>query len=1269
MSTVGVLPISPFKGLAPFEDSELDALLFFGREREAEVIVSNLLASRLTVLYGPSGVGKSSVLRAAVARRLREVAPDAEVAVLADWAAQPSLPWPDDEAFLILDQFEEYFVYHDEEPLLEQLLPLLERPRVHVLIALREDALARLDAFEIRVPNVFANRLRLDHLDALAARGAIVGPLDRWNAIVGEADRMGIEMELIDAVLEEVTAPEQSNGSPGSGRIEAPYLQLIMERVWEEERAAGSSVLRADTLRRLGGARAIVSTHLERALLALPPRDAAIATSALKFLVTPSRTKIAHSFGDLVDYTDESPVELHAVLERLASQRILRSVSERGEDGRRYEIFHDILAEPVLAWRREFDTRAALERERAVASRRHRRLLVIAGGAAILAAAMIVLAAYAFTQRSEAVKQRHAAQAHALAEREQKLTAQKQRSVARAARATALVQKRKADRAAAAAHASAARAEKSLEQANRSEAQAKRSAEQARRSEGQAKQSETFALHEQRIANAQLIAARQQKKVALERRRQAVAATKKAELQTRLEHVLELVATADAKLDVDPVQSLRAALEASTLDAGRRFSARVEDALRGSLVALRLRAILDGGGGPVNAAVFNLDGSLVATATGAGVVRIFQTSTHNLRRTLQVKSPVETVSFSPDGKLLAAAARDGRALLYDVQSGDLLRTLHHDGRVLTLAFAGGGRYLVTGSTDGMVRIWDTSTYELLHAIPGRSAVQAVAINPDGSLAVAIFAGDAVSRIYDVALGVPVGSVQQQGEVTAAAFSPNGAYLVTTGRRNGYVWSTSDWSLLHLLVGHSAVITDVVFARDGRVVTTSIDSSARLWDPATGVGISVLANGLHQKVLAAAVSPDGSEIATVGADQTASIFNTPLGQLAILLAGHTDTVTGISFSPDGGLVLTGSADGDARLWDPTVLGLAPLGSQAGAIATVSYSPDGRLVVSAGADGTAQIWSASGGGAVQTLRQGGSVTDASFTADGSEVLTASEDGTAKLWRVLDGSLLANFAHGAPVRAALAAGSDVLSAGDDGVVRMWTSRGTLIWAGTHGSPITAAAFSRDGVVATGAADGTVRLWRSRDGAKLAMLRGHTGPITSLAFSPEGSMLASGSGDSTAHIWDVKAGTSLHSLVGHAFGVTSVAFSPDGRLVLTASIDGDARLWSVATGRTVHRLSFHVATISQASFSPDGRWIVTAGPSTAGLWLTRTGKLLYYLGGASGQLTSASFAPDSRRIVVGSTGGAVTTFRCAVCGPIPVLQAQARQALKTLRPVGRTG
>jgi MoxR-like ATPase len=81
-------PPSPYKGLAPFEDSTLDALLFFGRERQIEVIVANLMASRLTVLYGVSGVGKTSLLRAGVAHRLRR-AHDALVVVLASWTGDP----------------------------------------------------------------------------------------------------------------------------------------------------------------------------------------------------------------------------------------------------------------------------------------------------------------------------------------------------------------------------------------------------------------------------------------------------------------------------------------------------------------------------------------------------------------------------------------------------------------------------------------------------------------------------------------------------------------------------------------------------------------------------------------------------------------------------------------------------------------------------------------------------------------------------------------------------------------------------------------------------------------------------------------------------------------------------------------------------------------------------------------------------------------------------------------------------------------------------
>jgi WD40 repeat protein len=1257
MSVLAGPLLSPYKGLAPFEDSELDAMLFFGRERETEVIVANLLASRLTLLYGASGVGKSSILGAAVVRRLRELAPGAAVAVHDDWAGEPTLPWPQDESFLILDQFEEYFLYHDADPLVEQLSGLLDQPRVHVLISLREDALAQLDAFQARIPYVFANRLRLDHLDEPAARSAIVRPLDRWNDLSPREERMGIETALLADVLTQVAAAPDANGSSRRGGIEAPYLQLVMERVWEEERAAGSSVLRAETLRRLGGARAIVSAHLERALGAFTPRDAEIATNALKFLVTPSRTKIAHSFSDLVGYTNESPVELEAVLQVLASQRILRAVADADEEGPRYEIFHDVLAEPVLAWRRDFEAQAAVERER----RRHRRFAVIAFGAALLAAAMAGLAIWAVAQRNEASKQKQAAQTQAELALGQKRLAQHQKTVA-------LAETQKANQASQAAEASEQKAKESEAKAEASEQQAKESEAKAEASEQQAKESEATAQQSEAQARQNAARAQKSKRFALREQHLALQQATRARKAARRARVGELLATSTAKLGVDPIQAIRAALTAAAL----ATTTRVEDVLRDALVAQRARGILDGGGGAVSSAVFSPDGSLVATGARGGEARVFGTRTHAVLHDLKPGSPVSRVAFSPNGRTLAVGTRAGRTLLYATRTGKPERTLRQSGAVLDLVFAGGGRYVVTAAPRNVLDIWDAASGALLHTESAPQAARAasvspsarkLAVSPDGSLVADVLPGDPAVRVYDVESGILVASPQQPGEATDAAFSPSGGYLVTTGRRNAFVWDTRTWTQLHVLVGHEAPITDLAFAPDGRVVTASVDSQARVWDPATGASLFTLVAAHQQKVLAVAFSHDGRQIATSSADATARVWDSPFGKIPTLLAGHTDAVTGVSFSPDDELLLTASADGFARLWDARDPTLQPLGAHPGAVSVVSYSPDGRMALSAGADGTARIWAARGG-LLQTLQHGGHVTRAAFTAGGREVLTGGDDGTAKLWRTAGGVLLSTFPHGAPVRAALVApGGRVVTAGDDGAVKVWTPAARLVWSESQGSPIAAAAVSTAGVVATGAADGTVRLWRGRDGHALRILRGHTAGISSIAFSPDGKLLVSGSADRTARLWNARTGRLLHTLAGHSFGVTSVAFSRDGNLVLTASVDGDARVWSVRTGATVRLLRFHVATVSQAAFSPDGRWVVTAGPTTAGIWQVRTGRLIYFLGGANGNLTSVAFANDSRRIVTGDTGGGVHAFDCRVCVGIPRLVAQAKARLAALR------
>lgn len=413
------MPDNPYKGLMPY--SEEDAAFFFGRDAEREIIGANLMASRLTLLYGPSGVGKSSVLRAGVAHSLRQIAdqnvaergtPEFVVVVFSSWrddpvaglaervrdsvtstlgrALLPPAPtgplantlgaWSEiagGQLLVILDQFEEFFLYHGQEDgdgtFAVEFPRAVNRPdlRVNFLVSIREDALARLDHFKGRIPHLFDNYLRVEHLDRDAARSAIEKPIEQYNRLRSDdGGRMSVEPALVEAILDQVKAGQLMLGAGGRGviagaagrtpsedRIETPYLQLVLTRLWNEERSANSSVLRLETLRRLGGPERIVRTHLDGAMGALPMADQDAAARVFHHLVTPSGTKIAHTVPDLSVYAGVPEPQLEKVLDRLSEPeiRILRSVAPPPSlRESRYEIFHDVLAPAILDWRARY---------------------------------------------------------------------------------------------------------------------------------------------------------------------------------------------------------------------------------------------------------------------------------------------------------------------------------------------------------------------------------------------------------------------------------------------------------------------------------------------------------------------------------------------------------------------------------------------------------------------------------------------------------------------------------------------------------------------------------------------------------------------------------------------------------------------------------------------------------------------------------------------------------------------------------------------------
>lgn len=388
-----VTQYSPYKGLIPY--NEQDADFFFGREKDTRLIIANLFASPLTILYGPSGVGKSSILRAGVMHQLRQRG-DVQVLIFSAWKEDPvtalkfavrelpgKMQLPDDglsladyiveyasinqsRLMIILDQFEEYFLYHPEQDeFTSQFAQAVTQTDVPIsfLISIREDGLAKLDRFEGYIPILFDNYLRLEHLGETAARMAIEKPIEKFNEkfSLSENDKKRIEPGLADEVIQQLKTEQVSLGKTGLGvierdspnNIETPYLQLVMTRLWQTDTSSGSNLLRLSTLRSLGGAKKIVRTHLDEVLNRLNSTERGLASRIFQFLVTPSGSKIALRPSDLAKYADAKLPMVQSLLQRLAAQdiRLLRAVPAMGANETSYEIFHDVLASPILDWR------------------------------------------------------------------------------------------------------------------------------------------------------------------------------------------------------------------------------------------------------------------------------------------------------------------------------------------------------------------------------------------------------------------------------------------------------------------------------------------------------------------------------------------------------------------------------------------------------------------------------------------------------------------------------------------------------------------------------------------------------------------------------------------------------------------------------------------------------------------------------------------------------------------------------------------------------
>ena len=417
------------------------------------------------------------------------------------------------------------------------------------------------------------------------------------------------------------------------------------------------------------------------------------------------------------------------------------------------------------------------------------------------------------------------------------------------------------------------------------------------------------------------------------------------------------------------------------------------------------------------------------------------------------------------------------------------------------------------------------------------------------------------------------------------------------------------------------------------------------------------------VLAVAVAPDGSWLATGGSDGTARVWDSATGRQRTVLKGHEGRVTAVAVAPDGSWLATAGSDGKARIWDPatgrqrTVLKIHTSWVTAVAMAV---APDGSWIATAGSGGKARIWDPATGRQRAVLKVHASwVTAVAVAPDGSWLTTGGSDGTARIWDPATGRQRTVLkVHEGPVLAVAVApdGSWLATAGDDGTARVWdpaTGRQRTVLKG-HAGPVTAVAVAPDGSwLATAGSDGTARIWDPATGRQRAVLKGHTGPVTAVAVAPDGSWLATAGDDGTARVWDPATGRQRTVLQGHASWVTAVAVAPDGSWLATGGSDGTARVWVAATGRQRAVLKVHEGPVLAVAVAPDGSWLATGGwDGTGRVWHAATGRQRAVLKGHEGPVTAVAVAPDGSWLATGGSDGTARIWDPATGRQRAVLQ-----------------
>jgi WD40 repeat protein len=811
----------PFKGLQAFE--EVDAPIFFGRDQERALVSANLRTRRLTILYGPSGVGKSSLIHAGVVHHLNTIRRRSPrvLVVFSNWSGNPlqelktlilsafQQEFPDlinaetmeepssaslaellvklikdtnAELLIILDQFEEYFVYHGlnpgSEPFDQEFVRAVVESTVpaNFLISIREDWLARLDRFQQDIPNIFENTIRIEHLTRSAAEEAISQPIKKYNetieeVIEGSTFSITVEPGFIKRVLDQLESLERDSSIGADEQlhktkkvppyIQASRLQIVMSALWGRIKHSTVPTFSLSLVARDDEAKQIFESNLKNVLRRLSRRQKIVASKFVALLVSDLGTKFASTAEWLAARSRQPTAKVRAVLDRLSERdiRLLNKVlpSPIHPESPRYELTSDVLADPLLGWSRDMAYRQRLR-------------TVFALFVVCLIVGIVVL---------------KVVQDRIVAENLLRIVQQEQR--------------------------------KTEEEKNRAE----RALDVVRTQNNKAPHLKTvLRRHAGRVT--------------------AAVFTPDGEVLTTSQDGSAIIWDIETGKPVRDFYRDEKGLTCAAVSpfgdsiatASTDGSVRLWDFKTGRSVQLRKPL-----GQHMTAISFSPGGDFIVAANTVGTIVVWVTSTGDQIKELPGNnSAVRQISFSPSGQLLAVASDDHSVHLWKSSDWSYFRKLvGHTERVNGLAFSPGEDSIATVSADTTLRLWQLSDGQSRTFSGHTASVNSVDFDRDGGRLLTC-SDDTTSRIWNVQTGKSTQLIGHTDKVLSSSFSPDGSQVVTASKdATVRLWSASTGMVLAELLGHEDEVTYVTYSSDGRfILTASDDATARVWNASIGV---------------------------------------------------------------------------------------------------------------------------------------------------------------------------------------------------------------------------------------------------------------------------------------------------------------------------------------------------------------------------------------------------------------------------------------------------